>query len=57
MNKNAIYATDEESQSVMRQATPDEIWLEQQLNRIAPERENDTQALIALVFELKAQIQ
>lgn len=57
MSKNAIYATAEESQSVMREATPDEIWLEQQLNRIAPDRENDTQALIELVFELKAKIQ
>lgn len=57
MNKNAIYATAAESQSVMREATPDELWLEQQLNRIAPWRENDTQALIELVFELKEKIQ
>lgn len=51
------YATAEETVSVMRQATPDELWLEAQLERIAPNRFDtdvgETDALIKLVFELK----
>lgn len=54
------YATAEETASVMRQATPDELWLEAQLERIAPNRFDadvgETDALIKLVFELKDQL-
>lgn len=53
------YATAQETASVMRQATPDELWLHQQLDRIDPHRyeqgsAGDTPALVKLVFELRA---
>lgn len=52
------YATAEETASVMRQSTPDEKWLYEQLDRIAPHRHEmgsagDTPALVKLVFELR----
>ena len=53
----AQYATAQETAAVMRQATPDEKWLNAQLDRIAPNRfdadvgESDT--LVKLVFELR----
>lgn len=51
------YATPEETASVMRKATPDELWLEAQLERIAPNRFDtdvgETDALVKLVFELR----
>ena len=54
----AQYATTEETASVMRQATPDEKWLHEQLDRIDPHRHEmgsagDTPALVKLVFELR----
>lgn len=54
------YATAEETASVMRQATPDELWLEAQLERIAPNRldtdSSEIDILVKLVFELKDQL-
>ena len=52
------FATAEETASVMRQATPDEKWLHEQLDRIDPHRHEmgsagDTPALVKLVFELR----
>lgn len=52
------YASKEVSEAVTRRATPDELWLSKQIERINPdasEMGNDagyTQALTALVFEL-----
>lgn len=53
------YATAEETASVTRQATSDEKWLPEQLDRLDPQRHEmgsagDTPALVKLVFELKA---
>lgn len=55
------YTTAEETASVMRQATPDELWLHEQLDRIAPDRfemgsASANDALVELVFELKGQL-
>lgn len=52
------YATAEETTSVMRKATADEMWLYEQLDRIDPYRHEmgsggDTPALVKLVFELR----
>ena len=53
------YSTAAETASVMRKATPDEIWLDQQLDRIDPHRHEqggagDQPALVKLVFELRS---
>ena len=53
-----MYATAEESASVMREATPDEKWLDDQLDTIARHRHEmgsagDTPALVKLVFQLR----
>lgn len=55
---DSLYATAEEKAAVMRQATPNEIWLNGQLDRIDPHRHEmgsagDTPALVKLVFELR----
>ena len=55
------YATQQETESVFRKATPTEIWLHEQLDRINPERHEmgsagDTQALTILVFEQRDMI-
>lgn len=51
------YASAEETASVIRQATPDELWLNTQLDRIAPNRFDadvgESDALVKLVFELQ----
>lgn len=51
------YATAEETASVIRQGTPDELWLNAQLDRIAPNRFDadvgESDALVKLVFELR----
>ena len=52
------YATAEETASVIRTATADELWLNDQLNRIAPHRGEigdaaDLTAMEVLVFELR----
>ena len=52
------YATAEETGSVMRKATPYELWLEEQLNRIHPQRHEigsagDMPAMTILVHQLK----
>jgi hypothetical protein len=56
----STYATPEETAAVMRQATPNELWLQANLDRIDPHRHEmgsagDTPALVKLVFDLKAQ--
>jgi len=56
------YATPEECAAVTRQATPDENWLANQLDRIDPHRHEigsagDRPALERLVFELKAEVE
>jgi hypothetical protein len=57
------YASKEVSAAVTRRATPDELWLFEQIERInqdASEMGNDagyTQALTALVFELRRENQ
>ena len=57
LGKVSAYATAEESASVIRKATPDELWLTAQLDRIAPDRfdtgAGETDALVKLVFELR----
>lgn len=55
------YATAEESASVMRTGTPNELWLHRELDRIAPDRREmgstgDVPALVKLIFELKGQL-
>lgn len=54
------YASAEETASVIRQATPDELWLNAQLDRIAPNRFDadvgESDALVKLVLELKAKL-
>lgn len=56
------YATPEECAAVTRQATTDENWLANQLDRIDPHRHEigsagDRPALERLVFELKADVE
>jgi hypothetical protein len=56
------YASNEESAAVIRRATPNESWLEDQLDRINPERREmgsagDMPALTTLVFELRRENQ
>jgi len=56
------YATAEECAAVTRQATADENWLANQLDRIDPHRHEigsagDRPALERLVFELKADVE
>lgn len=50
-----IYATKEESAAVTRKATPDELWLHEQLERINPDclEMGSSLALESLVFELR----
>jgi hypothetical protein len=55
------YATAEETASVIRTATADELWLNDQLDRIAPHRGEigdaaDLTAMEVLVFELRDQV-
>ncbi len=52
------YATAEETAALMRQASPLDKWLEQQLDRLSPERHEmggpaPALAYLQLVFELK----
>lgn len=52
------YATFAETTAMVRQATPSELWLHEQLDRINPERHEmgsagDAQAMTILVFQLK----
>ena len=52
------YATAEQTAAVMREATPDERWLNEQLDRLNQDRDEmggagDTPALTNLVFELR----
>lgn len=56
------YASKEESAVVTRKATPNESWLEDQLDRINPERREmgsagDMQPMTILVFELRRENQ
>lgn len=56
------YATKEETEAVTRKAAPSDVWLEDQLDRINPERREmgsagDTPALTTLVFELRRENQ
>lgn len=57
LSKVSAYATAQETASVVRKATPDELWLTAQLDRIAPDRfdtgTGDSDALVKLVFELR----
>lgn len=56
------YASKEVSAAVTRRATPDESWLDDQLDRINPERREmgsagDMQPMTILVFELRRENQ
>jgi hypothetical protein len=60
--KEMSYATKEETAAITRKATPDELWLECQLERISPNRNEmdsagETPALTILVFELRRENQ
>jgi len=61
MGAVAGYATTEESAGVLRESTPNEKWLCEQLDRIDPHRHEmgragDTPALIELVFEMRQEV-
>jgi len=52
------YTTSEETAELVRKATPDDQWLEAQLNRISPERHEigstgECEALTKLAIELR----
>jgi hypothetical protein len=53
------YASKQKSASVTRKATPDELWLDEQLERINPDclEMGSSLALESLVFELRAKNQ
>lgn len=53
------YASIQESKSLTRHATPDELWLHEQLERINPDclEMGISLALESLVFEMRAKLQ